>query len=226
MPSAITVAKGSASVLDRLGLPTGQLTYSDSTLLTSATSVRAGDQFRIRLAEGGTPRVITIDKGETLTTLAAKITQFAGYQAKVEVKRQGAYDRLTITAATSRSTIELLAGDSGKDALEALGLTEGLVRSAKYDVAARQYTYGLKLDHDLKLDSADSIKATIAELQTALSTVRTAYRSLATNLDPAEAVVESAKETAKKKTVTEVPAYMKTQLANYQAGLNRLTGGG
>ena len=30
----------------------------------------------------------------------------------------------------------------------------------------------------------------------------------------------------KKKATGEVPAYLKNQLANYQAGLNRLTGGG
>ena len=42
VPSSIAVASGGASVLDRLGLPSGQIAYSDSTLLTSATSVRAG----------------------------------------------------------------------------------------------------------------------------------------------------------------------------------------
>ena len=50
-----------------------------------------------------------------------------------------------------------------------------------------------------------------------MSVLRTAYRDLEQGMKPA-----SEKKDAK----GEVPAYLKNQLANYQAGLNRLVGGG
>lgn len=227
IPSTIAVASGGASVLDRLGLPAGQISYSDSTLLTAATSVRAGDQFRVRTAEGGQSQTITILATDTMKTLQARLSSKLGMQAKVTVSSASGVDKLSITFASNRSSVELLAGPSGKDALEALGLAEGQIRSTSYDKTMKQYTYGLKLDRDLKIDTTDAIKTTLEDIQSAMSTVRTAFRSIATGLDPAEAAAKSLKEsTAKKTTSTTAPAYLTKQIANYQAGLNRLTGGG
>jgi len=226
IPSSIAVASGAASVLDRLGLPSGQIAYSDSTLLTSATSVRAGDQFRIRTKEGGPTTTITILPTETMKTLQERLSSKFGSQAKVTVTSALGVDKLSITYASNRSSVELLAGPSGKDALEGLGLAEGQVRSFNYDKTVNQYTYGLKLDRDLKIDTPEAIKLTTEDIQTAMSTVRTAFRAIATGLNPTQTAAQAAKEAKVQKAQTAVPAYLTKQMANYQAGLNRLTGGG
>jgi len=226
IPSSIAVASGGASVLDRLGLPSGQIAYSDSTLLTSATSVRAGDQFRIRTQEGGPTTTITILPTDTMKTLQERLSSKFGSQAKVTVSSALGVDKLNIAYASSRSSVELLAGPSGKDALEGLGLAEGQIRSYAYDKTVNQYTYGLKLDRDLKIDTPEAIKLTTEDIQTAMSTIRTAFRAIGTGLNPTEAAAQAAKEAKVQKAQTAVPAYLTKQMANYQAGLNRLTGGG
>jgi hypothetical protein len=208
-----------------LGLPSGQIAYTDSTLLSSATSVRPGDSFRIRSAEGAKPATITIEAGETLASLAAKIKRVTGAAAKIEVITEGNQSRLRISPADDRKTIELMAGPSGQDALESLGMSAGLMRTTKYEKAARQYTIGLNIDKDYKLDTKEAIQATLDSLNGAAVVLRNAYRTLATNLDP----VEKAKSQTKAKSAQTggtVPSYLKTQIANYQAGLNRLNGGG
>ena len=226
IPSSIAIGTGGASVLDRLGLPSGQIAYSDSTLVTSATSARAGDQFRIRTKEGGPTTTITILANDTMKSLQERLSSKFGSQAKVTVNSALGVDKLSITYAGPRSWVELLAGPSGKDALEGLGLAEGQVRSFAYEKTINQYTYGLKLDRDMKIDTPAAITATTEDIRTAMSTIRTAFRAIATGLNPSESAAQYAKEAAVKKTEGTVPAYLTKQMANYQAGLNRLLGGG
>ncbi|RYG01458.1 MAG: hypothetical protein EON94_07695 [Caulobacteraceae bacterium] len=76
--------------------------------------------------------------------------------------------------------------------------------------------YGLKLPRDLNLSNEDNIKVAIDKLTMAMSILRTAYRDLESGMRPAS---------EQKKADGPVPAYLKNQLANYQAGLSRLTGG-
>ncbi len=104
-------------------------------------------------------------------------------------------------------------------------MSPGLMRTTKYEKAARQYTVGLNIDKDYKLDTKEAIQATIDSLNGAAVVLRNAYRTLATNLDPVEKEKSQSKTTAGRSDGT-VPAYLKNQIANYQAGLNRLTGGG
>jgi hypothetical protein len=224
-PTSISVASGGASVLDRLGLPSGQIAYTDSTLLSSATSVRPGDSFKLRAAEGVKPATITIETGETLATLSAKVKRVTGTAAKVEIITENNQSRLRISPADDRKSIELMAGPSGQDALESLGMSAGLMRTTKYEKTARQYTVGLNIDKDYKLDTKEAIQATIDSLNGAAVVLRNAYRTLATNLDPVEKEKSQSKTTAGRSGGT-VPDYLKKQIANYQAGLNRLTGGG
>ena len=58
-PTSIAVAPTGASVLDQLGLPEGVVDGPVSTLVTSNTSVKAGDSFQIS-ANGETPVTITV----------------------------------------------------------------------------------------------------------------------------------------------------------------------
>jgi hypothetical protein len=60
----------------------------------------------------------------------------------------------------------------------------------------------------------------LAEIGLAQGVVRNAYKDLVAAVTPKSANAAAAAAIGK------APAYMKAQIANYQAALNRLTGGG
>lgn len=221
-PTSIAVDVNGASALDRLGLPTGTIDYSDSQLVTSATSARAGDQFQIRRRIGGAAVTITIEAHDTLESLAKKVLRATSYSVKAEVVSDGDVRKLQIRPQNSRSSFEILGGKGGRDALEALGLQEGFVRATTFEDGKSvpgdggSPMYGLKLPRDLNLSNEDNVKVAIDKLTMAMSILRTAYRDLESGMRPAS---------EQKKADGPVPAYLKNQLANYQAGLSRLTGG-
>jgi hypothetical protein len=225
-PTALSVDGSGASALDRFGLPTGTLDYTVSQKVVSATSARPGDQIQIRTSDGRSLKSVTLEANDTLETLAAKIRRAAGFRAKVEVVSAGDVRQLKLSPTTDTSTVEVLAGKNGQDLLQALGLSEGIVRKTKLvdgkvtPADGKAKIYGLQLGADLNLDDADSVKRTLAELQTALTQVRTVYRDLETAAKPKP----PASAAAAHGTSGPVPAYLKAQLANYQAALSRLTG--
>jgi hypothetical protein len=222
-PTSIAVDPGGSSALDRLGLPTGKIAFSDSQLVTAATSARPGDQFQIRRRIGGPAVTITIEAKDTLQSLATKILRATSYSVKAEVVSDGDVRKLQIMPKNSRSSLEILGGKGGLDVLEALGLQEGFVRATVSDKGGvakpgdgGSAMYGLKMPRDLNLSSEENVKKTLDKLTMAMSVLRTAYRDLESGMKPASST---------KKATGEVPAYLKSQLANYQAGLNRLLGG-
>jgi len=160
---------------------------------------------------------VTIEANDTMTTLAQKVRRAAGFSATVSVVRSadGLNSVLQIKPINSKSTVEVISGKGGKDALEALGLQEGVARVTGGDADKEKKIYGLKLPNDLKLDTKDHIKAAAAALSDALSKIRTIYRDLNNIANPPPKTAASGP----------VPAYLQAQLANYQAGLQRLTGG-
>ena len=212
-PTTIAVDASGASVLDRLGLPKGTIDYTGSPQVVANTSARAGDQFFIRSGTGAA-KAVTIDAADTLKTLAEKISRAAGFTAKVEVVVEKGFDRIKITPASTRTPIEISAGKTGRDALAAIGLTEGVVTTAidtntKDSVKA---SYGLQLPSSLNLSTEGYAKQAQAQLLGALSTVRSIYRDM-TAPPPSKASSGPA------------PAYLTSQIANYQQALRRLTGG-
>lgn len=221
-PNSISVDTSGASVLDRLGLPKGYVDYTDSTRITAATSARAGDQFQIRSRAGARPTTITLEENDTLETLMKKIQRATLFSVKVSIATDGDTRKLQIRPINSRSSLEILGGPSGKDALEALGLHEGFVRSTTFEDDKMVPSdggppiYGLKLARDLSIATKEDVKATVDELTQAMAVIRTAYRELNEGLDP---------QAKKKKASGEVPAYLQAKIANYQDALNRLTGG-
>lgn len=217
-PTSIAVDAAGASVLDQLGLPKGTIDYKDSQLLTAATSVRAGDQFFIRSKEGGRPVAVTIAANDTLATLATKVKRAAGFSAKVEVVKDGNYSRLQIKPLNERTTVEVIAGKGGADALAALGLKEGVARPLDAEDAKK--VYGLGLSNDLDLSDKASITLALDQLSKSLSKIRTVYR----DLDIASKSTGNANAPAAAASGP-VPAYLQAQLANYQAGLSKLGGG-
>ncbi|MNX68813.1 hypothetical protein D3C86_1000110 [compost metagenome] len=220
-PMTIAVAAGGASVLDKLGLPQGEIPQTDSQHLVDATSLRTGDRFYVTSGTTGRSVAVTIDAKETLQTLARKIETASGRTLKVTIKTDkdfvtgldgdtkitaGGVQRLQITYADGREGAVLRAGEAGRDALAGLGLTPGYIGPSSGDLK----TFGLDLPKTLSLKDAEAAKAATSTIQLAVKALRDAYKAL----DP---------DSSKPKVTGEVPAYLKAQLANYQAALARLT---
>ncbi len=231
-PASIAVSSGSSSVLDKLGLPTGTVLQTDSSLITANSSVRAGDQFYMINPSTGEKKTITIDASETMTTLAKKIQNASGFQLTVttttipgtngQPSRQG----LDIKPAYGSSSTEFLAGPAGQNALTGLGLANGLVTSQAgtiMDPTSSNYTtsqkaMGLSFDTALNLNSTANIASAINSIQATMTKVQSVYSYLSNgDPQPKKAGVGSGSGT--------VPTYLTDQISNYQAALSRLTGG-
>lgn len=223
-PLTLAVASNGASVLDRLGLPQGEIDQSRSKLLTVATSARVGDRFYVSPADGGRAVAVTLDARDTLQTLARKIEQasnrklkvtiaseggVAGKQGETPVSVFGGFQRLSISARDGQTGAVLTAGEPGRDALAGLGLSQGYIGATSGDDTLR--TFGLGLPRNLTLADPAAVKASGERLQAAMKAVRDAYRALAP-------------ETTLPGAGGPVPAYLTAQLANYQAALSRLGG--
>lgn len=226
-PTSLAVASGGASSLDKFGLPAGKMEFTQSDRIVSATAARAGDTFQIRTRERGNLTTIKIEANDTLETLADKIKRASGYRAKVELATSGNSRVLKISPASSTSSIEIVAGKGGTDVLSSLGLNGGVVRATKMDdgktVSADGSgpVYGLSLPPELDITSEAGRKNAGVVLQRAMSAIRSAYREIA---DTALGIKNDSGTTSGK-TDGAVPAYLTNQLSNYQAALNRLTGG-
>jgi hypothetical protein len=223
-PTAIAVDPSGASVLDRLGLPKGTLAAKDSPLITSQTSLRAGDQFQVRSGSGRW-QTVTIDAKETIDTLAQKIRRASGFLANVKVSSSGNSRVLTITPQTDRAVIEFSAGKADKDALEFLGIPAGVVRATDSKDGktvsgdGKPTFYGLGLESGLSLENETEISHALANLAKAQGVIRSAYRALVDAATPDDPLANA------QITGGTVPAYLQNQLANYQAALARLGGG-
>ena len=226
-PTSVAVSASGASALDALGLPSGRMDFSQSNRIVSATSARAGDTFQIRTRERGALTTITIDANDTLETLADKIKRASGFRAKVETASNGNSRVLKISPASNNATIEIVPGKGGTDVLRSLGLAGGVVRATKTEdgktVSADGSgpVYGLQLPPELDLTTEAGRKNANMVITRAMSQVRSAYREIA---DTALGI-KSDSSSNSGKTGGTVPTYLKNQVANYQAALNRLTGG-
>lgn len=224
-PLTLAVASGGASVLDRLGLPTGPVAQNDSKLLTAATSLRVGDRFTITPADGRRGTIVTIDAKDTLQTLQDKITKASGRTLKVSLSNEGAVageragevnvsgggvQRLTITAVDGRAGAILKAGEPGRDALAGLGLSPGFIGLTSGKDTLK--TFGLNIDRNLRFNSDPaSVKAADEIVELALKSIKDAYDALKPR--PKTAAISGPP-----------PAYLTAQIANYQAALARLGG--
>jgi len=224
-PLTLAVASGGATVLDRLGLPNGEIDQSDSKRLVDATSLRVGDRFYISPADGGRSVPVTIAAKDTLATLARKIEIASNGKLKVTVASEGGsvtgkdgeittttggFQRLSIMARDGKSGAVLTSGETGRDALAGLGLSSGYIGASVGDDIRK--TFGLDLPAGLRLGDAALARTAGERIQAAMKAVRDAYRSL----DPATSAAAAANGP--------VPAYLTNQLANYQAALARLGG--
>jgi hypothetical protein len=155
---------------------------------------------------------------------------------KASVKRVSGSDVLRIEAKEG-SIIQLRAGPAGFDALEGLGLPIGkiindgsLSGDEEEDEAAEEDNkktsaidgppvFGLGLELNLKLTSKTEAAHAREMIAGAMSEIRKAFREI--TRDPTlDALAEQ-----QAKLRGPVPAYLRSQLANYNAALARLQGG-
>src|SRR5690606_5968755 len=96
--AGIAIDTQGSSVLDALGLPRGTINLNQSVELTTQTTLREGDSFKIRI-EGVAARTatITIDKGETFDSLATKINAQLGGIGKAKTNYTGGGSNLKLT---------------------------------------------------------------------------------------------------------------------------------
>jgi hypothetical protein len=157
-----------------------------------------------------------------------KIRRATGFQVKVDTAVTDGVRRLQIKPLNERSIIELTPGKEGQDALGVLGLAEGVIRATKLEdgktVSAdgKGDFYGLGLHSQLNLDTPEQVRHAISELTQAQGVIRKIYTALRDAATP-ESVRAQQKAAA---AIGQAPAYMTNQIANYQAALDRLTGGG
>jgi trimeric autotransporter adhesin len=218
-PVRLAAAPGGDSVLGALGLHRGTLNPSASTLLVAQTSLRPGDEFSLRI-QGGAAKKVVIQADDTLATLGDRIRRLTGSKAKVATANVGGSLVLNIDA-TAGSSVALVAGAPGKDALAKLGLDPArlavpLVTAHGAPKVHPGGNFGLALTEALNVLSAKDAAATLKVLNGAISTTQTAYRSLYWDAGKAALTNGSSGSTA-------LTAAQSAQLDSYKSALARLT---
>ncbi len=217
--AGIAVDPNGSSVLDVLGLPRGAVTLNQSVDLTTQTTLRAGDTFKIKL-EGAYPRTatITIDKGETLSSLTTKINSQLGAAGKASVNYTGAAAGLKIVA-NPGSSFALVKGPADNDALGRLGIAAGTLSAPTKDGAPAANadatpSYGLGFSGTLDISTRTGANTARAQLRGVLSSLQSTYQT--SNKADAPATVGQQGPA--------VTAFQTSQLANYSLALSLLGG--
>ncbi|MGF1455946.1 MAG: hypothetical protein ACFB6R_11305 [Alphaproteobacteria bacterium] len=226
---SVTVDPTGRSVLDVLGLPRGTITYGEPRTVTSHGPVREGQYFSIAV-DGKRPKKVTIDADETMRSLSRKIENVLLLDGEARVRRTSDGDTIRIEG-NEGIQIELIPGKGADDALKGLGLEPGLVvddgslldqDDGEEDAVASDgpLFFGLGLERDLRIDNKTDAARASSVLLDSLSAIRKAFNDL--TRDPAlDALLRDSQRTS-----GPVPADLQRQIANYQAGLDRLLGGG
>ncbi|HEY8352455.1 MAG TPA: hypothetical protein VIK87_07910, partial [Sphingomonadales bacterium] len=223
--TGIAFTSNGQSVLTRLGLGPGTIHVNEPRDVISQTTARAGDHFYISI-NGRTKQKITIEEGDTFEKIAARINRLSLSYIKAEVTFTGDGRKLKITTKNG-GEIQIFAGDGDRDALRSLGLepTKILPNERLFvlneDKVEGQLggVFALGLEKGLSVATERAAKYLQGTLGDALANIQRAYRSLFP--DP---LAEMLKQQAKISQGT-VPAALQKQLANYEAGLNRLLAG-
>jgi len=224
--AAVAIDPAGASVLDALGLPRGTLDLNQSVDLASSTTLRTGDSFQIQI-QGAASRTttITIDDGETMDSLALKISSALGFAGSATATYANGGKALKISV-NPGITATLIAGPADFDALARLGISPGTISNASGNsnsssssttaTGAASQVFGLGFSgKPLDISTATDAGAARAQLLNVLSSIRNAYRTTNT---PAGST-----STASTQSTGAVPAYLTSQLASYQTALSALT---
>jgi len=225
--SGLAFSAAGSSVLTKLGLPTGLYNNRQTRDIETQTSARAGDYFFISV-NGGRAQKITINAGDDFTALAKKIQKLS-YRYIKAVQVAGPNGPELKIETKDGATLDIIAGKGAKDALVKLGLQPAKILPFEKIAAIGEKSLGtdpdnlggafaLKLLAGLSLRSKQEASYVSSQLDTALETIKRAFRSL--TFDPVKADLL---KQASLKTGT-VPPYLLKQLGNYQDGLRRLGG--
>ncbi len=177
--SGIAIDTQGSSVLDALGLPRGAVTVNQSVDLTAQSTLRAGDSFGINIqgpsqGTGARKIKITIDQGETLSSLVTKINAELQNAGKASVSFTAGGEALQIKLNTG-SPPALAAGPKDSDALSRLGLPAGTLTNGGTSSSSAQ-VFGLGLTGNLDISTASGAGAARATTLNVLSAIRNAYR--------------------------------------------------
>jgi hypothetical protein len=225
---SVAIDPDGSSVLDALGLPHGSISMSQNVSLSSSTTLRTGDSFKIAIqGTGARTFTVTIAKGETLQSLAAKINTSFGKSGSAKVTYGSGGRGLTISVADG-VTAKLIAGPKDSDALGRLGITAGTITSASKTTSSTSSTtsssststdettkqaYGLGLSSTLDISTTASAGHTYAQLTAVLSAIKNAYSTMNT---PASSTTDTPGKTGS------VSATTQAQLASYSTALSLL----
>ncbi|MAI90545.1 MAG: hypothetical protein CMK05_08685 [Ponticaulis sp.] len=215
-----------SDTLDAFGLPDGDMVLADTANITDRLSLRPGDNFYVSV-DGGRDKKITIEQGDNLRTLTFKLNAALVLDGTADIRRSNGAQSLVISPADGVQ-IELKAGDSGQDALAALGLStsvimENPVTSSDSSINDGPEIVTLGLLDTLSFDDEESRTEALEVLEGALRGLRTAYRWAID--DPTLTALKESSNSPGKNADGTPPAYLTAQIANLQAGLTRLTGG-
>jgi hypothetical protein len=226
--NAVAVNPTGASVLNSLGLPSGTVTTAQSVYLQSTTSVQTGDSFQIQIeGTGGSTGTVTIAPDETLTSLAGQINDVLLTKGKASVTYANGGETLKI-AVNPGVTANLIPGPSGFDALSRLGIAAGTLTApaksgsttptpAASSSTAAKKVFGLDLDTSgLSLTTSAAAGAANAEMTNVANIIQNIYQQSNT---PASA----ASTTPSMDSNGTAPAYLTSQISNYNTALSLLT---
>jgi hypothetical protein len=195
--SGIAFAPGGSSVLDALGLPSGTVQGQQNSYLAASTTLRPGDFFSIQI-QGDAQRTfrITIDKGETLSTLVTKINAQFGSKGKASISytSSGASLKLEVNAGVTAKliagttdtvltdklsgTTTTVKGSNNFDALARLGIAEQTLSksadSSSTDTSGTS-SYALGLSGKLDISTSAGAGAARAMLLNVLSAIQNVY---------------------------------------------------
>ena len=226
-PTSIAVSQTGASVLQQLGLPSS-IDYTPSQQLLTNTSLRPGDKFYVQ-SGSGSPVAVTIAANDTYATLAKKIEAASNYAVTATVVSGTGGQTLKLAPSYSSQKVSLLPGPLGMDALTPLGLEQGVLTSTASQESSTvvkasnlglpasnslKNGYSLNLATNLNLNTSANAGVAASVLAAAISKVQSIYQDMTT--PPSTSSSSSGT----------VPTYLTNQIANYQAGLARLTGSG
>jgi len=226
--SSVAFTSKGNSVLESLGLPTGSVGLDQTLDVQTQTSAKVGDFFYVSI-DGGTKQKITLEDGDTLDDISRKLKLTGIGKIDVDVASTTEGDKLTVSTVDDGVEVDLLSGTNGKDLLERLGITAGklLPKDEVFglddedeDVAPEDDlggVFGLKLDGALHINDKTTATYVLGLLDSAISTVQRAFRSL--EINPFRDLLNNNADQGT------VPPQLQKQLANFQTGLQRLQAG-
>ncbi len=219
--TGIAVDNSGSSVLDALGLPKGTINPYQTVDLAANTTLRPGDSFKIQFTgTASRTATITIEKGETLQSLATKINIQLQTYGKASVNYTGGAAGLKI-AVNPGTTLSLVAGPANFDALARLGIPAGTLTapadskstSTATSTSSTTQAFGLGLSSTLDISTRVGADMARSQLLGVLSSIQSAYQKTNT---PATATAATSSSSGS------VSPYLQNQISSAQLALNML----